>query len=1023
MANQRIPRWLCLAAAALLSATLIGCGGGGSAGPAGATGGTGPAGPPGPPGPPGTPGNPGSNGGATTSVGSNTLTNVDAIAANAAAWADLEPTVTVTNVTIASPPVVTFSVVDGFGKPVVGLGNTTKSATATVASYPNLAFALAKLVPAAAGSPSKWVSYIVTTVPTTTTAAAPTRPSTDNTGTLVDNGDGTYKYTFYRDVTTIATQVAGMTVSAPNVLADLGDLTYTPTLTHRLTVALSGNAPGTGTNTPTAATSSVAAVPIKHPVNAIYDFIPATGAKVTATDASREIVANTNCEACHRKLGGVPGLSADEDSAGFHGGSRNTTQYCVVCHTEQRKYGQVEATFTSNGAIRTFTSSETRKVDGRAVGNLPNLIHKVHLGPLLAHQNYNFGGVLLNDTTYPQDVRNCTSCHAGSTANVPARITKTKDGDNWKVNPSALACGACHDGINFATGVGVTLRDKAAGLTTSNINGTGIAHPSGPLADDSQCALCHKSNGTFPLADIDLSHFPVTPPNPQNALLLGGTNANTNAAWIASGASVGRLPLGAITPTYDVKSVSRNASKQPVMVFRWLQNGTAVPINPFATAAVNPATGNKEMWDNFMGAPSAYFVFAVPQDVTAAPADFNVSVSGWLRKIWDGTATGAGAGTLTGPDASGYYTVTLTGVVVPDNAVMLTGGLGYTYNVTSTLPLTQTNLSDYPVTAATVVPAQSNKQGGLIVIAPNVQKVATGYTGRRPIVEDVRCNACHQELGTFTEDAFHAGQRNDGTTCSWCHRPNQTSSGWSADSTAFVHAIHASAKRQNQFTWHASSTTAGFWDITYPGILNDCATCHLPGTFDLSAATSQAASGQVDGIDKRLYRTVATGRFALNAGDTTTTYSGAACTAGTSAAQTALAAFSLSPFLQQLGGASYSSTTGLWTGGVSNTNYGVGFTYNAGLTPSTGCKPDGTPYSIAAGGTLAAGPESLVTSPTVTVCSACHDSADAISHFKINGAAFYQARGTAITGTNETCLICHGTGRLADIAVMHSKNR
>ena len=30
--------------------------------------------------------------------------------------------------------------------------------------------------------------------------------------------------------------------------------------------------------------------------------------------------------------------------------------------------------------------------------------------------------------------------------------------------------------------------------------------------------------------------------------------------------------------------------------------------------------------------------------------------------------------------------------------------------------------------------------------------MATGYTGRRPIVEDKRCNACHQELGTFTEE-------------------------------------------------------------------------------------------------------------------------------------------------------------------------------------------------------------------------------------------------------------------------------
>ncbi len=444
-----------------------------------------------------------------------------------------------------------------------------------------------------------------------------------------------------------------------------------------MTIALSGNAPATGSNTPTGATSSVASVPMKHPANAIYDFIPATGAKVTATDFSREVVSVANCEACHRQLGGIPGLSEAEDAAGFHGGSRNETQYCVVCHTDQRRYGQKEATFTSNGAIRTFTS-ETRIVDGRTVGNFPNYIHKIHMGPLLVHENYDYAGVLPAETTYPQDIRNCTSCHDGSST--VSRTTKTKDGDNWKNKPTALACGACHDGINFATATGLTLKDKAAGLTQSNINGTGLAHPAGPLPDDSQCALCHKSNGTFPAADIDLAHFPVTPPNPGNALAVAGGNANTNSAWIASGGSVGRLPPGAIAPTYEVQSVSRNASKQPVMVFRWLQNGTPVPINPFATAAVNPATGQKEMWDNFMGSPSAQFVFAVPQDGIAAPADFNASVSGYLRKIWDGTATGSGAGTLTGPDGSGFYTVTLTGVTIPDNAVMLTGGMGYSYN-------------------------------------------------------------------------------------------------------------------------------------------------------------------------------------------------------------------------------------------------------------------------------------------------------------------------------------------------------
>ena len=90
-------------------------------------------------------------------------------------------------------------------------GNTSKSSTATVAGLTNLAFshreARARQQMAV---PSHWVSYIVTTVPSTSrgcgTAA---RPSTDNTGTLVDHGDGTYTYTFYRDITHIKSQVDG----------------------------------------------------------------------------------------------------------------------------------------------------------------------------------------------------------------------------------------------------------------------------------------------------------------------------------------------------------------------------------------------------------------------------------------------------------------------------------------------------------------------------------------------------------------------------------------------------------------------------------------------------------------------------------------------------------------------------------------------------------------------------------------------------------------------------------------------
>ncbi|HUL64313.1 MAG TPA: OmcA/MtrC family decaheme c-type cytochrome [Burkholderiaceae bacterium] len=868
-------------------------------------------------------------------VASNATPSSDA---DAATWAALQPTITVTGVSISSPPVVNFTVANADGSPIVGLGNVSQSSSATVAGLTNLSFAIAKLVPGTNGSPSKWVSYIVTTVPTKNTStgaitpAAPSRPSSDNTGTLVDNGNGSYTYTFYRDITQIKTQVDGMTVSAPNNKVDLGDLTYEPNLVHRLTIQLAGSAPGTGTNTPTGvAFSTVPGVAMQKPFNAIYDFVPASGQAVMGS--GRDIVATAKCMECHRQLGGIPGDDPESSAAGFHGGARNETRYCAVCHTEQRKYGRVEATFTAATPTtpQTFTST-TERVNDRAVGNLPNHIHHIHMGEFLAKKNYSYGGLLYNETLFPQDLRNCTKCHDGSaTSTAP-----TPQGDNWKNVPNRLACGGCHDGIDFATGMGVTIADAMNGVFVTTSFG-GFAHGGKAQPDDSLCSACHTPSG------IDIVHTPVTPPNPDNALA-GGSNANTNAAWIASNTS--RLPAGAIVVTYQIKSVSRDATTgRPSMVFRWLQNGTAVPFNDH-----NSST---EMWNNFMGSPSAYFVYAVPQDGISAPADFNVSVSGYLKTIWNGTATGTKAGTLTGPDANGFYTVTLTGVTVPDNAVMLTGGMGYSYSLTSTLPLTQTNLANYPV--------QSNKTGGLIVIAPNVQVVASGYSPRRPIVEDARCNKCHQELGAFTADAFHGGQRNDGTTCSWCHTPNQTRSGWSGDSTNFIHAIHASAKRTVPFTWHAESADETFAKVKFPGVLKDCETCHLPGTYNFSASASASA------VFNRQYRTVATGNFPSSD-----------------------PAFTYSPYINQTAGA-----------------YGTGFTVDATGTPTD------------------AAPTTLVNSPLATQCFACHDSPLAMTHITINNGSLYAPRGSPATpgalAKTETCMVCHDVGRIADIKVVHSK--
>jgi len=929
----------------------------------------------------------------------------------AATFAALTPAVPAVSVSIASPPKVTFSLTDGNGNAIIGFGSKAQSATATVATYPNLGFVLAKLVPGTGTAPSRWVSYVVTTVPTknaTTgaiTASVPSKPVTDTTGTLVDNGNGTYTYTFFRDITKVKDQVAAAAETATNQNADLDDLTFDPNLVHRLTIQISGNAPGTGTNTPNGV-QVTAGVPMSNPLNVVYDFIPATGQTVTAS--GRDIASTQKCNDCHQSLGGFPEASPGDD-ARIHGGNRNKVEYCVVCHTNQLKYGHAEAAVVAGG---NYDGKDTYKINGLSVGAFPSHIHKIHMSEGLTKTGYFLGLAYETACKFPQDIRNCTKCHDGSATST----AKTAQGDNWMNVPNRMACGACHDGINFATGKGYTLADFKAGNAASS-----FGHVGGAKADDSQCALCHDA------ATIPVNHIPVTPPSSSNALLTvaqGGdpNNSNTNAAAIASNRD--RLPDSAIKVTYDISSVSRNSSKNPVMKFRMLQNGVAVPFNTFATAAVNPNSGQKEMWDNFMGSPSVYFVWAQTQDGITAPADFNASASGYLRSLWNGLSTGAGSvkGSLTGPDSGGFYTATLTGVTVPDGAVMLTGGLGYSYSVFNTLPLTQTNLPDFPVTKSTVAvgsgvspapvadagkltPGMPNAFGGLIVITPDAQLVASAgaaaggtggaYTARRPIIEDARCNKCHLELGTFTEDAFHAGQRNDGSTCAWCHTPNRASSGWSADSAYFVHAIHAAAMRNQtgkddpklDFVWHAASTTDGFWKIGYPGILNNCETCHLPGTYDFSATASLAAQ------PNRLYRTVATGVFNSTVGTVLNPAASNACTvtAINDCKATALSVFALSK----------------------DPNF-----------VADNAKDYGKGYSVSSAGAVTeAASTTLVNSPIAAVCFACHIDNLSRSHMESNGGSIYRTRGApdnALAKT-EQCSLCHNPGKVADIKLMHAK--
>lgn len=739
----------------------------------------------------GAPGAPGINGApGAPGKDANAVTVASALTAEQAAELSFQGSIT--GVTIASPPVVKFTVTDANGKGITGLGVTTRSATTGLVSYPNLGFTIAKLVPGTAGTPEQWVNYIVTTMPYTNTSgvavpAAATRPTTDTNGTLVDNGDGSYTYTFARDIAKTK-DVAGVT-----------DVTYEPTLTHRLVVQVGGTVRGTYTNTADGSDSGVPRVYYKNPVNMIYDFIPATGAKVGATDLQREIVTIDKCNDCHGKLA-------------FHGGgSRVETKYCVLCHNDQRKIGRTEATTTATGY-----SGSTYMIGGKAAGDFTTMVHQIHMGTRLAKTGYNYANVLYNDFNYAavQDQGLCRKCHEKDAA--------AAQGDNWKEKPSRKACGACHDGIDWATGSGSTIADRLAQMSAAA--GTAIAksgHVGRAQTSDATCYLCHDS------LSIEIYHLQE--------------NKTTHNPTVAAGLK---------NFTYEIKSAAVDATTNAVtVVFKISADGTPVTFVPAAATVTAPLAG-------FTGGPSFLLAYAMSQDGITTPADYNnlgqnaaqpisVSIANLLS-----TNLAATVGTMSATaDASGYYTATIVG----PSKVFPVGA-----------KLRSVSLQGYFTQSA----------GGSVTVATprhtiSVVKAVTGDTVRRAVVDPAKCGKCHEWF------EGHGGNRVYETqVCVVCHVPNLSSSGrgiadaaltayvfndadtailtrWGFNKTLanaalnfpeatnnfkdMIHGIHAGKDRTDPLHFTRDRLPGAImpfdvYKVGFPGILDNCQTCHLPNT-------------------------------------------------------------------------------------------------------------------------------------------------------------------------------------------------
>jgi OmcA/MtrC family decaheme c-type cytochrome len=882
-----------------------------------------------------------------------------------------------------------------------GLAYTTNDAAGNVQAYSVLTKA------ASATNPTPQPSVYSPTL-----SAAPGTMGT--AGMLVENGTGAGDYTYTFPTSSSAT--------GPQAVA----LDSTSTNTHVLWMLASRQTNTSNADDPKGFTA----------VNQDFWFVPAGG-----TPVKRAIVFKENCSKCHRDF--KPGEGSVAGST-FHGGQRVEPRLCNVCHNPAR------------------TSGSGQWADSKS------FVHRIHNSANLQAAN------IFDNTvaTYPQDIRNCQMCHA-----VPAGYTGDQQVDQYKTNPTRVACGSCHDYVSFVGAEAVTCTVP----TSFGADGKPVPcnHKGGTQGDDLNCSGCH-----LPAAIQSQYHLTVARPDDNSVyaqILTSGTvgdgyvqapasgstditctaaaqctctatqpcqpstaNANTNAAWLAAAKQV---PAGAKQVTYEVASVDKVAVTggfQPTITFRFLVDGVATPMQTYAQGTT------EEIFAGFVGSPSVYFAYALPQDGNNTPADFNASASGYIRNIWNGigdaktsstSTTGTQgatactvavpctctkqnpcqvpAGTISGPDAQNFYTVRLTNVVIPASVTLLTGGVGYTYSlgafdttpsfIGNTQPLTQIDLGAYPYVAnPCVARASCGGVGGLIVPAPDKWKVAIGYVGRRSVVDTAKCQTCHVALGA--EPTFHAGQRNDAPTCSFCHTPNRTSSGWSAAAKNFIHGIHAGRVRSVAFNWHAPSATETYGDVEFPGPLNNCTACHVEGGYNFTAPAQSITSGTAT-VGKK-------GSTVCTAAAPCTCTTSSPCTGQTQTGQDALYsttnAQGTNLLFSTVGAAP--STTVLTYGAAGGPQ---AYTLSPYVDPAASY---GQGYSVNASGTITnAASTTLVISPIAAACVGCHDAPMMIDHMEANGAKFYQPRSAALAAVAplEQCMICHGPGTIAPIADVH----
>lgn len=207
-----------------------------------------------------------------------------------------------------------------------------------------------------------------------------------------------------------------------------------------------------------------------HPLNKVAYF-SVDGSPV---QARRDVVKIASCNQCHVKLEA-------------HGGLRNQTEFCVLCHNPSN----TDASVRPNAQVAADKTAPPQSV------NFNLMVHRIHTGENLLADNrpyviVGFGGSHndFSDIRYPAlsptgaagDTRNCSLCHVnGSEQNLPTGLNAVVDpqGPINPIQPVASACTGCHVKITTAS------------HTLSNTTALGES-----------CTVCHSSAAAFSVGQV-----------------------------------------------------------------------------------------------------------------------------------------------------------------------------------------------------------------------------------------------------------------------------------------------------------------------------------------------------------------------------------------------------------------------------------------------------------------------------------------------------------------------------------------